>query len=142
MPKVLVLCEMQSASSRIWTRVTVSISYDDNHNTTGMISVVTSGNTRSVTVIIMPNGHGDLISNSWMWLFASHEAPISLGMMMVIIIIISCRQHGYPWPLSLLLPIVHRFWLVLRAISHILTELLYVSSSWSLCFTSVMYGGP
>ena len=26
---------MQSASSRIWTRVTVSISYDDNHYTTG-----------------------------------------------------------------------------------------------------------
>ena len=34
-PKVLVLCEMQLASSRIWTRVTVSISYDDNHYTTG-----------------------------------------------------------------------------------------------------------
>ena len=26
---------MQSFSSRIWTRVTVSISYDDNHYTTG-----------------------------------------------------------------------------------------------------------
>ena len=34
-PRVLVLCEMQSVSSRIWTRVTVSISYDDNHYTTG-----------------------------------------------------------------------------------------------------------
>ena len=34
-PRVLVLCEMQSASSRIWTRVAVSISYDDNHYTTG-----------------------------------------------------------------------------------------------------------
>ena len=33
-PRVLVLCEMQSASSRIWTRVAVSISYDDNHYTT------------------------------------------------------------------------------------------------------------
>ena len=33
-PRVLVLCEMQSASSRIWTRVAVSISYDDNHHTT------------------------------------------------------------------------------------------------------------
>ena len=33
-PMVLVLCEMQSVSSRIWTRVTVSISYDDNHYTT------------------------------------------------------------------------------------------------------------
>ena len=26
---------MQSVSSRIWTRVTVSTSYDDNHYTTG-----------------------------------------------------------------------------------------------------------
>ena len=26
---------MQSASSRIWTRIAVSISYDDNHYTTG-----------------------------------------------------------------------------------------------------------
>ena len=34
-PRVLVLCETQSVSSRIWTRVAVSISYDDNHYTTG-----------------------------------------------------------------------------------------------------------
>ena len=34
-PRVLVLCEMQSVSSRIWTCVAVSISYDDNHYTTG-----------------------------------------------------------------------------------------------------------
>ena len=34
-PKVLVLCEIQSISSGIWTRVAVSISYDDNHYTTG-----------------------------------------------------------------------------------------------------------
>ena len=34
-PRVLVLCEMQSVSSRIWTRVAVSISYDDNDYTTG-----------------------------------------------------------------------------------------------------------
>ena len=35
-PSVLVLCEMQLVSSRIWTRVTVSISYDDNDYTTGI----------------------------------------------------------------------------------------------------------
>ena len=29
---------MQSVSSRIWTRVAVSISYDDNHYTTGTFS--------------------------------------------------------------------------------------------------------
>ena len=34
-PGVLVLCKMQSVSSRIWTCVAVSISYDDNHYTTG-----------------------------------------------------------------------------------------------------------
>ena len=33
--KVLVLCEMQSVLSRIWTRVAVSISYNDNHYTMG-----------------------------------------------------------------------------------------------------------
>ena len=33
-PRVLVLCEMQSVSSKIWTRVAVSISNDDNHYTT------------------------------------------------------------------------------------------------------------
>ena len=34
-PRVLVLCEMQSISSWIWTHGTVSIPYDDNHYTTG-----------------------------------------------------------------------------------------------------------
>ena len=34
-PEVLVLREMQSVSSRVWTHVAVSISYDDNHYTTG-----------------------------------------------------------------------------------------------------------
>ena len=33
-PRVLGLCEMQSVSSRIWTRVAESISYDDNHYST------------------------------------------------------------------------------------------------------------
>ena len=31
---------MQSVSSRIWTRVAVSISYDDNHYTTGTYLIV------------------------------------------------------------------------------------------------------
>ena len=33
-PRVLELCEMLSASSRSWTRIAESISYDDNHYTT------------------------------------------------------------------------------------------------------------
>ena len=36
-PRVLVLCEMQSVWSRIWTRVAVPNSYDDNHYTTGTL---------------------------------------------------------------------------------------------------------
>ena len=39
-PTVLVLSEMQSISSRIWTRVAVSISYDDNYYTTGTSCVL------------------------------------------------------------------------------------------------------
>ena len=42
-PMVLVLCEMQLVSSRIWTRVAVSISYDDNHYTTGTSIVCEMG---------------------------------------------------------------------------------------------------
>ena len=34
-PRVLVLCEMQSVSPRIWTRIAVFISYGDNDYTTG-----------------------------------------------------------------------------------------------------------
>ena len=33
-PRVLVQCEMQSVTSRIWIRVAVSIAYNDNHYTT------------------------------------------------------------------------------------------------------------
>ena len=35
-PRVLVLCEMQPATSRIWTHITMFISYDDNHYTMGI----------------------------------------------------------------------------------------------------------
>ena len=36
-PRVLVLCEMLSVSSRIWTRIAVFISYGDNDYTTGTL---------------------------------------------------------------------------------------------------------
>ena len=36
-PRVLVVCEMQPVSSRIWTRVAVFISYGDNDYTTGTL---------------------------------------------------------------------------------------------------------
>ena len=41
-PRVLVLFEMQSVSSRIWTRVAVSISYDDNHYSTDTSDIIVS----------------------------------------------------------------------------------------------------
>ena len=44
--------------------------------------------------------------------------------------------------LSPLLPIVHRLWQVFRVIPRILTELLYVCSSWPSCFCSAICGGP
>ena len=46
-PSVLVLCEMQSDSSSIWTCVAVSISYDDNHYTTGTFSLY-----RCITLLV------------------------------------------------------------------------------------------
>ena len=60
----------------------------------------------------------------------------------IYIYISSCRaiNKGIPDPLSPLLPIVHRLWQVFRAISRILTELLYVYSSWSYCFCSAICG--
>ena len=36
------LCEMQSFSSRIWTRVAAPISFDDNHYTTGTSKQITN----------------------------------------------------------------------------------------------------
>ena len=50
-PRVLVLREMQSVSSRIWTRVTVSISYDDNHYTTGTSIIYTTDTSINIVCI-------------------------------------------------------------------------------------------
>ena len=48
----------------------------------------------------------------------------------------SCRATStdIPGPLSPLLPIVHRLWRVFKATTRILTQLLYVCSSWSFSF--------
>ena len=56
----------------------------------------------------------------------------------------SCRaiSTDIPDPLSPLLPIVHRFWQVRRATNRILTELLYVGSSWPPCFCTAIRRGP
>ena len=47
-----------------------------------------------------------------------------------------------PDPLSPLFPIVHHLWQVFRVTSLILTQLLYVCSSWSSCFCPAKCGGP
>ena len=39
-PRILVLYEMQSVSSRIWTRIAVFISYGDNDYTTGTSKLI------------------------------------------------------------------------------------------------------
>ena len=45
---------MQSVSSKIWTRVAVSISYDDNHYTTGTVDTyVILLSVKQVIIIIM-----------------------------------------------------------------------------------------
>ena len=55
---VLVLCEMQSVRSRIWTRVAVFISYDDNNYTT--VTSTNSTNTlgEGMNQIILPPAMG------------------------------------------------------------------------------------
>ena len=62
----------------------------------------------------------------------------------MIYVCISCRAASTDIPdsLSPFLPIVHCFTQVLRSTSCILTELLYVGSSWSSCFCSTIWGGP
>ena len=57
---------------------------------------------------------------------------------------LSCRAASTDIadPLSPLLPIVHRLWQVFRATSRILTQLLYVCSSWSSCFCLAICWGP
>ena len=56
----------------------------------------------------------------------------------------SCRaiSTDIPDPLSSHLPIIHRFRQVLRATSHIYSELLHVGSRWSLCLCLAMWRGP
>ena len=54
-PRVLVLCEMQSVLSRIWTRVTVSISFGNNHYTMGTFVIIASFLTQLLDDILSAN---------------------------------------------------------------------------------------
>ena len=71
-PRVLVQCEMQSVSSRIWTRIAVFISYGDNDYTAGTSKTTTPrappkrlhhGHLCGETVIVVRNGLGEASSN-------------------------------------------------------------------------------
>ena len=74
-PRVLVLCEMQSVSSKIWTLVAVSISCDDNHYTTG------TSTSRSISLF-----------SSSMWLIPLHD--ISQGKLgYLVMFIFSPKKH-------------------------------------------------
>ena len=55
---------MQSASSRIWTCVAVSISYDDNHYTTSTSKNQTTHNDKKSLLIIAP-WQGSLVFNKF-----------------------------------------------------------------------------
>ena len=79
---------MQSVSARIWTRVAVSISYDDNHYTTGTSFFYTSFTSQSVVCreskihytercllssLLMITGSGRLAEIRWSVFISKHQ---------------------------------------------------------------------
>ena len=91
-PRVLVLCEMQSVSSRIWTRVAVSISYDDNHYTKGTSLVLQSGHSLGV---------GSYSSAEVQLVYSTAPANwairISVYIYIYIYIYITCKLADHRW---------------------------------------------
>ena len=77
-----------------------------------------------------------IIETRWLW---------AIIIIINIIIIMSRYEHGYPWPSRATLPnhlLLSAGLQPFRATSHIVTELLYVGSSWSSWFCSSMWRGP
>ena len=74
-PRVLVLCEMQLASYRIWTRVTVPISNDGNHYTTDTLARI-SLTLSSLSFIASSRSSGlhPVSSHSW-WIYVRAGRP-------------------------------------------------------------------
>ena len=82
--RVLVLCEMQSVSSRIWTRVTVSISYDDNHYTTGTSNQFTDLKSNKFHCYYKTTPAGLVWTEEWYTHFSSSlisSLPFSLSLL-------------------------------------------------------------
>ena len=68
--------------------------------------------------------------------------PLTVNkLIQIIIIIMSCRQHGFPWPSPATLLYRPSLPVGLQATSCIGTELLYLGSSWSSCLCSTMWKG-
>ena len=83
----------------------------------------------------------------FMWCIYSFEIKVNLPLDQVLYqdsSSSSCRAAStdIAYPLSPLLLIVHRLWQIFRSTTRILTELLYVYSSWSSCFCPAICGGP
>ena len=62
-PRVLVLCEMQSVSSRIWTRIAMSISDDDNHYTMGKMIIIKDNGSKVVFIKVYLQYLSFIVSN-------------------------------------------------------------------------------
>ena len=80
-PRVLVLCEMQSVSSRIWTRITVFISHDDNNYTTGTSVYCTEIN--CTLTFDIKNGFVDSRDDMTQLNFINHKFRITLLYMLI-----------------------------------------------------------
>ena len=106
-PRILVLCEMQSVSSRIWTRVAMSMSYDDNHYTTGtskgIDTQVISNLVFRFFVYYIWNKNLKKVNITFEIICEPTHHKIYIHIM-----IKSCWQHGVPW-LSL---IIHHYHLL------------------------------
>ena len=95
-PRLLVLCEMQSFSSRIWTRVVVSISYDDNHYTTGTSNCVI--NTVWLHQLDL-NETSEEISRCCVLFYPNSESGPLYGRLLFILQIIQVRRQKTLWTL-------------------------------------------
>ena len=132
--------------SRFWLnncKVVIGQDYVKPFPTRQSFGVLTNNDSDNLSVVISEWKYYHLLTNDWMaqssrcgnWTgnFPVHISSSSS----------SCRAISTHSPdhLSPLLPIVQRFWLVRRATSCILIELLYVGSSWSPYFWSATWVG-
>ena len=106
--RVLVQCEMQSVSSRIWTRVAVSISYDDNHYTiNNYLNWNSSMNVMMLVLITRPDDNVIYISKEVSNLYISWPTQVEGNSKSLFSIVSTQRCKGgrycIPWivPLTL-----------------------------------------